>query len=191
MKRLAILLGILVTVAIVTGCSTASASSKYRPQTLGMASDGYADSGLSIMIDTKDEVAVPGEPLVFDVVYKNVGTSSFLLPREPNILFAWTYSDGKRDNYLVDYPKERFYKDSEVVELKPGDTLVQRFPVKTYYYDRYGITEFRAVLAGVPNSNPNVEKVWVGRSVSNAYGVMISKTKTYALKRTSVTLAAK
>ena len=71
-------------------------------------------------------------------------------------------------------------------EPAPGEAMVRQFPVKTYYFDRLGlgITEFRAILDGVPNSNPHLAQVWAGRSLSNAYGIRIDRARTYAASRT-------
>ena len=160
------------------GCSTVPAT--YKPSTLGPSREAITDRGLRITIEPKVQVALRGQPLVFDVTITNVGHEPFLLPAEPEVLFVWTYSNGERDNYLLDQPASRYFRPHEVVRMKPGAELVRQFSVKTYYFDKLGITEFRAILEGVPNTNPALETVWAGRAISNAYGVRVDGSRRYA-----------
>ena len=43
--------------------------------------------------------------------------------------------------------------------------------VETSYFDRPGITEFRAEINVAKNTNPEVEPFWSGRLLSNSYGL--------------------
>jgi hypothetical protein len=153
------------------GCTTVPET--YKPTTLGPCKSALADRGLEMRIEARSRDAEKGQPIVFDITYTNVGVDPFLLPDNPEVLFVWTYANGKRDNYMVDRPISKFYSEDDVLTLAPGETLKRKFAVKTYYFKRMGITEFRAILQGVPNSNPNLDGVWLGHAISNAYGVMV------------------
>ena len=159
--------------ALTTGC--ASIPESYKPQVVGMIPNGMRDSSLQIFIEPNRDVAAIGDKLLFQVKLMNVGESPILLPRQPDVLFTWIYPDGRRDNFLLDDPAPRFYQESEVHEVLPGESLVMRVPIETYYFKRYGVTEFRAVARIPRSTNPNHNTLWYGKAVSNAYGVLIQK----------------
>ena len=170
------------------GCS--SVPGQYRPQTLGLAADGYADAGLSISIEPDRDTVRLGEPILFKVTYRNIGERAFLFPRNPRALFVWTYPDGTRDNVLMKVPGPTHYAPESVIELAPGAEVTRHFPLKTYYFDYRGITEFRAIFRAGRNTNPELENVWAGKAYSNAYGVMVGKRDTFAMLRDDATPVA-
>ncbi len=164
----------LLMLALATGCSTVP--DLYKPQALGARDDGWADSGLRVEIAPTHDYAVKGHDIVFNVTLSNVGMEDFLVPREPEILFLWTYANGRRDNFMVDSPPTAFYQPNEVYLLRPGKSYQFQVPVKTAYFPDLGLTEFRAVAQLPRNTNPQLAQVWSGKSLSNAYGVMISRS---------------
>jgi hypothetical protein len=165
----------LLAIGLLTGCSTVP--DPYRPQALGARDDGWADRGLQIGILPTNDYAVKGRDILFNVTLTNVGAEDFLVPRDPDILFLWTYSNGRRDNFMVDTPSTVFYQPNEVYLLRPGKHYTFQVPVKTSYFPDLGVTEFRAVAQLPRNTNPELPQVWSGKSLSNAYGVMVSRSE--------------
>jgi len=154
------------------GCS--SVPEHYRPQTLGLAAEGYADAGLSISIEPDRDTVHLGESIQFKVTYRNIGERVFLFPRNPEALFVWIYPDGTRDNFIMKSPGPIHYTPGDVLKLAPGTEVTRHFPLETYYFDHRGITEFRAVFRAGRNTNPDLDNVWAGKAYSNAYGVMVA-----------------
>ena len=185
------LLVLTTSVALITGC--AAIPEPYRPSVVGAIPGGSQDHGLRVTIQPDRDVAAVGDRLQFLVRLTNAGPSAILVPRRPNILFTWVYPDGRRDNFMLDDPSPRYYPASEVQEIPPGESLEVRVPIETYYFKRYGVTEFRAIARIPRNTNPAHETFWHGKVMSNAYGVLIEKKgkrpiAETALVRTSATL---
>ena len=157
------------------GCATVP--TKYQPKTLGTVDHGSQDAELMVTISPRSDVVLKGDPIRFSVEVKNVAIHEVLIPNQPDINFLWTYSNGAKDNYLSDSPAERFYQDQDLVRLAPGEAKMFEVPIKTYYFDRLGITEFAARLTSARNTNPAMGKVWQGPVFSNRYGMMITKDR--------------
>ena len=178
-------------VALTTGC--ASVPEAYKPTVVGMIHHGMHEGNLQITIEPDRDEAAVGDRLMFRVILTNTGGAPFLIPRRPNVLFTWVYPDGRRDNFVIDDPAPRFYQASELHEVSPGESFVMRVPIETYYFNRYGVTEFRAVARIPRSTNPAHDALWHGEAMSNAYGVLIKKKRgrrvgDTAMSRTSATL---
>lgn len=165
-------------VSLFAGC--ASIPEAYRPQEVGSLQPARVASGLKVSISPDSEIAVRGEPIQFSVNIENVSGHDLVLPRRPHIQFAWTYSNGRRDNFVSEIPAEQFYRPSEVITLESGGKLRVNVPVKTYYFDQMGITEFHAVVKSPRNTNPALGPVWQGSVASNRYGVRVTRGRDYA-----------
>ena len=177
MKTKAKLIGLTV-IALASGCSTVP--DVYKPNAVGYVNGSVTEKGLQVTIrPARDQVAV-GDVINFDVIYENVGDKPFMFPKNPNLLFTWTYSNGRRDNYLGEDASPKHYDATELVSLKPGTCMTSEFPVKTYYFKTQGVTEFRAILRCPLCTNPELSSVWHGRAVSNTYGVMLTRGQDYA-----------
>jgi hypothetical protein len=138
------------------------------------------EKGLQVTIrPTSDQVTV-GDVINFEIVYENVGPEPFMFPKHPNILFTWTYANGRRDNYLIEDASPKHYASTDLVSLDPGTSMTREFKVKTYYFKTKGVTEFRAILRCPQCTNPELGSVWHGRAVSNTYGVMLTRGRNYA-----------
>ena len=172
------LTAISIAVVLHTGC--ASVPQAYRPQNVGPGRPAPSEKGLRVSISPDSEVAVKGEPIQFSVEIENVSAGSLVVPRHPHVVFTWTYANGQRDNFLAEVPDEQFLAPSDVVRLEAGGTLRIKVPVKTYYFRRLGVTEFRAVVNAPRNTNPALGDVWQGRALSNRYGVLVTRGPTYA-----------
>ena len=165
----------LLLLGLTSGCSTVP--DLYKPQAMGARNDGMVDGGLQIKIVPTKDYAVRGSDIIFNVTLKNVGQEDFMVPRSPDILLLWTYANGRRDNFMVDTPATTFYKPHDVYLLRTGKSYTFQVPVETSYFPDLGITEFRAVAQLPRNTNPQLEPVWSGKSLSNAYGVMVSRSE--------------
>lgn len=154
-----------------TGCGTIP--STYVPQALGPVRSGTPVDGLEMTIRPHSETIRMGQDLVFAVTLTNVGTQEIQLPVRPQLVFYWTYSNGTRDNYVLDLPTTRFYRDQDLRQLAPRDSLEVEYHIETGYFPRPGITEFRAVARAARNTNPEVGNVWQGKTISNGYGVLV------------------
>ena len=178
-----VLLSSTILASLCIGCATVP--TKYQPKTLGTVDDGSNDSELVVTISPRSDVVLKGDPIRFSVEVKNAATHEVLIPNQPDIHFLWTYSNGIKDNYLSDSPEERFYLEQDLVRLAPGETKTFEVPVKTYYFNEMGITEFTAMLQSARNTNPAVGNVWQGRVFSNRYGMMITKDRNKTAGRSS------
>lgn len=116
-----------------------------------------------------------GEPLYFTVIIQNVGDKPLWLPRNPDLLLTWVYPNGRRDNFIRERPPAQFFSAHNAVLLQPGQQMTRTIAVKTYYFPLPGITEFRAILRGTGNTNPDLQPFWSGRVESNAYGIRVLK----------------
>jgi len=179
MKSIAKLIG-LAGIAVASGCSTVP--DLYKPAAVGHVHESVIEKGLQVTIRPASDQVTVGEIINFEVTYKNVGDQPFLFPKDPNILFLWTYADGRRDNYLVDDAVPTHYQSTQLVSLKPGMSMTSEFPVKTYYFKTQGVTEFKAILRCPQCTNPEIDSVWHGHAISNAYGVMLTRGRKYAAR---------
>lgn len=167
MKKYFTIGGCLIAIAVLTGCGTVK--EVYKPKQLGNLADNRNDSNIEITLRPDRAHARIGEPITFTVSIRNIGTEPVLLPNDPDLLMMWVYPDGKRDNMIR---TERRGK-AEKSFLQPGEERIAHSVITTYYFDRSGIHEFRAVLKGgnevAMSSN---RTAWQGRAVSNGYGVL-------------------
>lgn len=163
------------------GCS--SIPDAYYPQSTGPSLPTTAESGIKVHISTDSETAVKGEPIQFSVAIENVSSQDLIIPRRPHVVFAWTYANGVRDNFVMETPSEWFFHARDVVKLKPGATLDLTIPVKTYYFERLGITEFHAIVRSPRNTNAALGSVWQGYVTSNRFGVRVTDRRDYAWVR--------
>jgi len=159
-------------VVLCTACSTVP--DPYRPATVGPIGASTPVEGLELAIEPVSEAFVFGEPISFRVILANVGDEAFWVPRKPEIRFYWIYPTGKRDNYVRERAEAAFLQDTDVVLLKPGFRLIYVEHIKTHYFPRPGIMEFRARYTAAPNLNPAIDSYWSGSLISNTYGVSLN-----------------
>ena len=152
----------LVVVLGLTGCGTVQQA--YKPDHLGNLSDDEMDSGIRITLSPDKYRARIGDPVTFKLVIQNVGTEPVWLPGDPELLLTWVYPDGRRDNLIRG---DKPLSDSVAVLLKPGQQRIEHSVVTTYYFDRSGIHEFRAILTAHAGQGQS----WAGRAISNGFGV--------------------
>ncbi len=171
----------IVFLALLTGCGTLNNS--YRPAVVGPVDSCTRVRDLAVVLVGTQEAKTSryadrvrlGEPVHFSVVLKNVGTNDLWVPKNPEILFSWIYPDGQRDNHLREIPKDHFYQADDVVLLKPGQSLKQPYQLKTWFFRKTGIVEFRAIVQISRNTNRDLPAVWSGRVVSNGYGILVER----------------
>lgn len=168
---------LLLAVAAALGTGCASMPERYKPDTQGRIDNAEKDAALEILLKTDTAVVAIGEPLYLDVAIRNVSDERVWLPREPTVLVSWIYPNGVHDNFLKEIREENHLERGQLVCLEPGQQISQRVEIRTYYFDRPGITEFRARLYGARNTNPRTEPTWTGRLQSNSYGVMVERAK--------------
>lgn len=157
--------------ALFAGCGTIP---ELRPPTqVGQVRACDQVEGLQVEIKPLNNLAVIGVPIAFEIAVRNTGDHAFWLPKEPPLRFHIVYASGRRDNYLEDPSSPHFYQEHESVRLNPGDSITTQFEVKTYYFDRAGITEFYAVVDPAKNTNPALSPFWDGRAKSNVYGIYV------------------
>ncbi|MBP7829516.1 MAG: hypothetical protein KA248_06325 [Kiritimatiellae bacterium] len=150
---------------------------RYKPATQGRLDNAENDPAIRVALKTDTPVIAIGEPLYLDLAIRNVGRERVWLPREPTVLVSWIYPNGVHDNFLKEIRDEEHFERGELVCLEPGQQIAQRVEIRTYYFDRPGITEFRARLYGIRNTNPKTEATWTGRLESNSFGVMVERAK--------------
>jgi len=178
-----IVLQILVLCIVLAMMGCASMPSEYRPNTVGSLEDADLNNEIEVSISTRENTAYIGRPIVFNVSIKNIGTHPLWIPRNPDLLFTWIYSNGRHDNFLREFEPERYYSKHDSVLLRPGQQMIKSVTIKTYYFLRPGITEFRAVLHASRNTNPKLAPFWHGKIESNAYGVLVEKGSKKKLER--------
>lgn len=137
----------------------------YRPLHSGNLGDAEADGAISVTLTPDRETIRRGEVLGFAVAIRNVSQQPVLLPGEPEMMLTWIYPDGRHDNQINGEPSPA---STAAVRLAPGESLVRRSALKTYYFQRGGITEFRAIVSAAGPAEG-----WSGRTSSNGYGVMV------------------
>ena len=174
-------LGLACAMLSLMGCS--SVENPYIPKTVGQLDDSLARDGVTVTIRPEQSRSAVGQPIVFDVRITNSGDTPVWIPKKPQVVFTWTYPDGKRDNFLQDVEHERFFKADEAVLLQPGQTVARKSTIATYYFGKSGITEFRAVIHSPRNTNADLQPFWNGRVRSNSFGVLIDEPEALTLKR--------
>ncbi len=149
-------------VGLVTACGTVQ--DPYKPTRVGALQDTDAFDGLQVSLQPDRTTARIGDQLSFIIKIKNVGIETTYIPASPEILLTWIYPDGKRDNFIQDaYALP--VNSPTTVRLNPGDSLVLRTVLPTYYFNNKGITEFRA-LVNLGKRPPAME------FTSNGFGIM-------------------
>ena len=153
---------------LLTGCGTVQQA--YKPAHLGDLSDDEIGQGLQVTLVPDKYRARIGEPVTFTMVIRNVGEQAVWIPGDPDLLLTWVYPDGRRDNLLRGM---QVSPPQNAILLKPGQEHVEHSVVTTYYFNREGIHEFRAILTASASgkNQPN----WSGRAISNGFGVMFEQ----------------
>lgn len=168
--------------SLLTGC--ASLPDTYMPSTVGPvqhhSSQGEA---LECRIHPVHDAVVSGEPIEFVVLIRNRGDQPVWVPGQPEVLFLWTYSNGRRDNFMRDEPMPQFYTTQNAVLLQPGEQLRRTVEIGTRSFLRQGVTEFRAIVNVPRNLNPELTPFWTGRAYSNGYGVLVADPTAVASRR--------
>lgn len=156
-----------------SGCSPQAFQlpEKHVPAVVGPACPASEASGLLVTIEPDRHRYAIGEEIGFEVTVLNVSDDAFWIDHQINVLFLWTYPDGSKDNYLLTFPDQKFFDQGSAVCLAPGERLSDSYRVRTDYFHRPGITEFRAIYFGPRNTNPRLGPSWYGRAVSNSFGV--------------------
>ena len=161
------------------GCSTIP--DRYIPSSVGSLNDADDSNILKISITPESSELSIGETLVFRVNVKNVSKMPLWIPREPDLLFTWIYPDGRRDGFVHEPQRDQFFTQQDATYLRPGQQISKSVSIRTYYFERKGITEFRAFLRAARNTNPALIPFWTGELASNSYGVNFSaKKKVYS-----------
>jgi hypothetical protein len=174
--RLQLQLGLLLAVSLLlAGCATVP--SRYIPNAVGSLNDADDSNILRISIDPENPEPSIGEPIVFQVSIKNISHLPLWVPRDPAIFFTWIYPDGRHDSFVYEPQREQFYTREDSVCLRPGQQFTKAVSIRTYYFERKGITEFRAYLRAGRNTNPKLMPFWNGELASNSYGVMLGVKK--------------
>jgi hypothetical protein len=159
------------------GAGCASIPPPYKPTTAGRLNNAEHDGILEICLDTETPVIAIGDPILLIVTIRNVGPDRVRLPNQPTVLISWIYPDGLRDNFLKELREEERLEHNQIVCLEPGQQISQRVAVRTYYFDRPGVAEFRALLHTGRNTNPDIGPIWMGHLQSNSFGVRIERAK--------------
>lgn len=157
------------TVVGLCGCGTVQDT--YKPSHLGNLGDGESAKSIQVTLKPDKYRARKGDPVTFTVVIKNTGDQSVWFPRDPDLLLTWVYPDGRRDNLVR---SEEASGSKEEVLLKPGQDRIEHSVVTTYYFNRSGIHEFRAIVSSDTDEAAS-KKSWTGRAVSNGFGIYFSE----------------
>lgn len=152
-------------VVALSACGTVQTT--YKPAWMGNMADGETDQNIEIQLRPDKYRAKIGDPLTFSVVIRNVGSQPVWFPSHPDLLVMWVYPDGRRDNIIS---SDQDSGSTEMVLLNPGQDRVEHSVVTTYYFDRIGIHEFRAIVSA-EKSTTTAHRGWSGRAVSNGFGV--------------------
>lgn len=155
---------------LAVGCGTVQPP--YKPAQVGMLPDSSPVAGLVMTLQPDRTTAQIGDAINFNIKIKNMGTATVWLPKDPEICLMWTYPDGKCDNFVRDDDSPT--APPALAPLAPGEERLFKSCVTTYYFDRRGVTEFRARVT-VPNAVNTVGGLaWTGDMASNGYGVMFA-----------------
>lgn len=158
------------------GCAT-NLDQRYIPQTVGYVDPSLPVDGLTIEISPKDDRVILGRPITFEASIRNTGQRAFWVPRDPNLIFIWVYPNGQRDNFVQEQPLSRHFDRRNAILLKPGEEMHEEFTIRTHYFPKTGITEFRAIFQAAENTNPRLQPFWNGKVFSNAYGILVDKPR--------------
>lgn len=153
-----------------TGC--ASVEERYKPQQVGALQDNNAVNGIEVTLIPDRFKAKIGDIVTFSVKIKNVGNEGVWIPKEPDILMTWVYPDGKRDNFVNDFDQAGRYRGDSFM-LPPGQEKIFQSAITTYYFNRGGITEFRAKVNMTGRmAQASSQPTWDREIASNGFGVM-------------------
>ena len=177
--RLHLQISLLLAVSLLlAGCSTIP--NRYIPNAVGSLNDADDSNILRISIDPENPELSIGEPIVFRVSVKNISKMPLWVPRDPEFFFTWIYPDGRHDSFVYEPQRDQFYTREDSVCLRPGQQFTKSVSIRTYYFERKGITEFRAYLRTGSNTNPKLTPFWNGELASNSYGIKLDvKKKAY------------
>lgn len=156
-----------------TACGTLETA--YIPEKVGSGSDAVAQDGIYLQLIAPADTAEFGEPISFCVKALNVSDQAVYLPRKPELLFIWVYSNGTRDNHIMELSAEKAFSEEELIRVDPGQAIRYEKIIKTYYFPSLGVTEFSALLNVPVNQNKEIGPVWSGRARSNRYAMLIDK----------------
>jgi hypothetical protein len=160
---------------LLAGCSTIP--NRYIPSEVGSLNDADDSNILRISIDSENPELSIGEPIVFQVSIKNISKLPLWVPRDPAFFFTWIYPDGRHDSFVYEPQRDQFYTKADSVCLRPGQQITKSVSIRTYYFERKGVTEFRAYLRTGRNTNPSLMPFWNGELASNSYGIMLGVKK--------------
>jgi hypothetical protein len=156
---------------VLAGCASMPAA--YVPTQLGPLTDADSTNDLVMVLKPDRNVAKIGDLITFDITLKNKGKQTIWVPAKPEIILAWIYPDGRCDNFLGD-PSAQSAAPA-MAPLAPGAVRQFETTVATHYFERLGITEFRARIS-VPELAANAPgPCWCGDIDSNGYGVMFAR----------------
>ena len=173
-KSMKLASGILVLgVALLAGC--ASVEDKYIPAKMGNLEDSQASGGIRMSLVPDHYQAKIGDLLTFSIVLKNVSEEPIWIPKQPDFLLTWVYPDGKRDNVIRNEETKHTYTKANAILLQPGQEKVYRSVITTYYFNREGITEFRALVSVDKPASKELSPFWNGYAESNGYGVYLKE----------------
>lgn len=174
--RLQLQIGILLAAGLLTaGCSTIP--DRYIPKEVGSLNDHDDSNILRVSIASDEPELAIGEPIVFQVTIKNISKLPLWVPRDPEFFFTWIYPDGRHDSFVYEPQRDQFYTRSDSVCLRPGQQITKDVSIRTYYFERKGITEFRAFMRAGRNTNPALMPFWNGELASNSYGIRLGVKK--------------
>lgn len=154
---------------LLAGCSTIP--NRYIPNAVGSLNDADDSNILRVSITSENPELSIGEPIVFRVSIKNVSKLPLWVPRNPDFFFTWIYPDGRHDSFVYEPQRDQFYTQEDAIYLRPGQQFTKSVSIRTYYFERKGITEFRAYLRAGRNTNPALMPFWNGELASNSYGI--------------------
>ncbi|HNR93512.1 MAG TPA: hypothetical protein PKM67_00590 [Kiritimatiellia bacterium] len=157
------------------GCG--SMPERYIPSATGPIGAPEVVRGLSVSIAAASDAVAFGQPVFFDITISNASRMVYWLPREPQIIFAWTYANGRRDNLIRDPLEDRYFTQYAASKIFPGEVRKHQTKIPTGYFPAKGITEFKAIYTSPRNTNPELMPFWNGEILSNAYGVDIKGRK--------------
>lgn len=153
---------------LISGC----ASTQYIPTQVGVVIQETRPP-LELFLRPQQDWVIKGNPILFEVEFRNNSNHSIWIPRSPNILLYWVYANGQRDNIVRDFPAVSSFSSGNAIELPPGKKMIIHRKIDTYYFPKCGITEFQAIYMATPNNNPHLTPFWENETVSNAYGIRV------------------
>lgn len=155
--------------AATVGCQ--SVDRNYIPSQVGPIPDQSREGPLLLTLRPSADTVAIGDVLYFTVTIKNIGERSIWIPRYPDILLTWIYPNGICDGVMRDPEDEKYFTAHNAILLHPHQELTRTLALKTYYFPKPGIAEFRAVMRIPRNTNPELAPFHAGVLISHAYGV--------------------